>query len=215
MRADRRKYHYIYKITRTDGSGKYYIGMHSTDDLDDGYFGSGRLLWKSIKKHGKGAHTKEILEYLPTREALRRREKEIVSEEIVSDEKCLNLKLGGVGGLSTSEHRQKFFEEAKKNCRLNGAKGGASTVASKKGRFDPEMQKVWSAMGNIALKEKYPNGPFVGRTHTAESKALMSDRKKATPRIWVMNEEHSVMIEKVELEKYLSDGYIRGRKIKT
>lgn len=34
-RADERKFHYIYKITRFDG--KYYIGMHSTDDLDDGY----------------------------------------------------------------------------------------------------------------------------------------------------------------------------------
>ncbi len=35
--AERRKFHYIYKITRIDGSGKYYIGMHSTDDLEDGY----------------------------------------------------------------------------------------------------------------------------------------------------------------------------------
>lgn len=37
--AERRKFHYIYKITRTDGSGKYYIGMHSTDDLEDGISG--------------------------------------------------------------------------------------------------------------------------------------------------------------------------------
>lgn len=37
-RSDRRKHHYIYKITRDDGF--YYIGMHSTDDLDDGYFGT-------------------------------------------------------------------------------------------------------------------------------------------------------------------------------
>ena len=91
--ASRRKYHYIYKITRTDG--KYYIGMHSTDDLDDEYFGSGQRLWHSINYHGKEAHSKEILEFLPDRESLRKREAEIVNEEVLSDEKCMNLIMGG------------------------------------------------------------------------------------------------------------------------
>ena len=41
-RVDQRKYHYIYKITRDDG--KYYIGLHSTDDLDDGYLPSSLVI---------------------------------------------------------------------------------------------------------------------------------------------------------------------------
>ena len=93
--AERRKFHYIYKITRDDG--KYYIGMHSTDNLDDGYFGSGQLLWKSIKKHGKEKHTKEILEFLPSRRELALRESELVTRDVVDDVMCLNLKLGGRG----------------------------------------------------------------------------------------------------------------------
>ena len=64
--ASRRQYHYIYKITRLDESGRYYIGMHSTDDLEDGYFGSGKLIIRSINKHGKEKHQKEILEFLPS-----------------------------------------------------------------------------------------------------------------------------------------------------
>lgn len=94
--AERRKFHYIYKITRNDG--KYYIGMHSTDDLEDGYFGSGQLLWKSIKKHGKEKHSKEILEFLPSRKELKERERVLVNEEILNDPLCMNLKLGGEGG---------------------------------------------------------------------------------------------------------------------
>ena len=72
--------------------------MHSTDDLEDGYFGSGQLLWKSIKKHGKEKHTKEILEFLPSRKKLKDRERELVNEELLSDCLCMNLRVGGEGG---------------------------------------------------------------------------------------------------------------------
>jgi predicted GIY-YIG superfamily endonuclease len=34
-----KKYHFVY-ITRHK-NGKYYVGRHSTDDLNDGYIGSG------------------------------------------------------------------------------------------------------------------------------------------------------------------------------
>ena len=91
-----RKYHYIYKITRDDG--KYYIGRHSTDDISDGYFGSGQRLWKSIKKHGKEKHTKEILEYLPDLIELKKREAELVDCQTLNDPLCMNLTRGGDGG---------------------------------------------------------------------------------------------------------------------
>lgn len=96
-RSDQRKYHYIYKVTRIDGSGRFYIGMHSTDDLDDGYFGSGKIITASIKKYGKKKHIKEILEYLPSREELRLREKQLVNEELLDDARCMNVKGGGEG----------------------------------------------------------------------------------------------------------------------
>ena len=98
QRAQRRKFHYIYKITRFDG--KYYIGMHSTDNLDDGYFGSGKRLWYSIAKYGKDQHSKEILEFLPDRESLKNREKELVCKELLEDVLCMNLVIGGDGGWS-------------------------------------------------------------------------------------------------------------------
>ena len=57
-------HHYIYKIT-CNVTGKYYIGMHSTSNLEDSYFGSGTVLWRSIKKYGRNTHIKEILELIP------------------------------------------------------------------------------------------------------------------------------------------------------
>lgn len=95
QRADKRKFHYIYKITRTDG--KFYIGLHSTDSLDDGYFGSGKRITRSIKKHGKEKHFKEILEFLPDRNSLKIREREIVNGALLADKQCLNIMVGGQG----------------------------------------------------------------------------------------------------------------------
>jgi len=43
MPRKQKKYHYIYKTTNILNY-KFYIGMHSTDDLDDGYVGSGKRL---------------------------------------------------------------------------------------------------------------------------------------------------------------------------
>lgn len=94
------KYHYIYKVTYLP-NGKYYVGMHSTDNLEDGYMGSGRRIKWLVKRYGLEHFKFEILEYLPNRKSLIEREKEIVGKELLKDIKCLNLKEGGEGGFSS------------------------------------------------------------------------------------------------------------------
>jgi len=79
MARKEKNIHYIYKTT-CDITGRWYIGMHSTYNLEDGYIGSGKTLRRSIRKYGKENHTKEILEFLENREDLAKREKEIVNK---------------------------------------------------------------------------------------------------------------------------------------
>lgn len=42
-------FHFLYKTTNTL-NGKIYIGAHSTQDLNDGYLGSGKQILDAIKK---------------------------------------------------------------------------------------------------------------------------------------------------------------------
>ena len=76
--------HFIYKTTHTNG--KYYIGRHSTDNIDDGYIGSGK--WpRSIKD--KSTLTREILEYATDQTALTELEGQYLAEHY-GKPNCMN-----------------------------------------------------------------------------------------------------------------------------
>lgn len=93
-------YYYTYKITCLKGSLKscYYLGLHITDDLNDGYCGSGRIIRDYYKKYGaiEGVtYTKENLGFYNNQEELNQAEYELIGDLYKTDPKCLNLRAGG------------------------------------------------------------------------------------------------------------------------
>lgn len=207
-RADQREFHYIYQITRDDG--KFYIGMHSTDNLEDGYFGSGKLITRSIKKHGLARHSKQILEFLPTREALRIREKEIVCNELLGDARCMNLMLGGSGGW---DHIPR--ETVLKNL-SKGNKGwdtyNKSDLARQRSRANA---KKLNESGTVR------HDIFKGKSHTAEVKQKIGAKNSLHQSgsnnsqfgtCWVIKDNKPQKIKIEDLEKYQEEGFKRGRK---
>src|SRR5574338_777033 len=94
------KFHYVYEIINSI-DGKIYIGKHSTNDIDDGYMGSGKLLNRAIKKHGIENFRKRIIETFDTEEDALTYERKLVDETFVADENTYNLVLGGRSQLST------------------------------------------------------------------------------------------------------------------
>lgn len=88
------KYHYFYKITNTINNHFYY-GIHSTNNLNDGYMGSGSRLKIAIKKYGIENFSKEIIKFFDNREELAKYEAEIVTESLVHDPNCYNMIVGG------------------------------------------------------------------------------------------------------------------------
>lgn len=78
-----KKFHYTYQ-TKCLINNKTYLGRHSTNDLNDGYIGSGKLLKRAIAKYGKDNFKCIILDFFNTY-------KELVEEEsfLVTKEWCL------------------------------------------------------------------------------------------------------------------------------
>lgn len=208
-----KEFHIIYKTTCVVNN-KFYVGMHSTDNLNDGYIGSGKRLWYSVNKHGRNNFTFEILEYLPNREELKKREKEIINEEFLLDELCLNLMLGGEGGRGFTSEEQK----------LNNLKSQKKQINLRK---DLEWVSKKSKKISEANKKCYENGrerkfsyDWTGKTHKEESKKKMSESMKGKGlgstnsqygSCWITNETENKKIMKGAL---IPDGWRLGRKLK-
>ena len=108
MARKEKTYNYIYKTTYKN-SGKYYVGMHSTDNLNYGYIGSGKIIRYAIKRYGKANFIFEIIEFLPDRKSLIQREIEIVNKELLSDTDCVNIVEGGSGGIKWQTDEQRAY----------------------------------------------------------------------------------------------------------
>jgi hypothetical protein len=107
--------HFVYKTTCVP-TGKYYIGVHSERRKSDGYIGCGicsdgsaiRLKKRGVKsafidsvlKYGyKNFHREILIEFESASEAYDY-ESKIVNFELVNNPNCLNIRLGGAGGVN-------------------------------------------------------------------------------------------------------------------
>lgn len=90
-----KRYHYVYRIDCIV-DGCYYIGVHSTNNLNDGYFGSGSGLKASIKKHGIEAFTKTILSHHDSRDEAINEELRLLKGGVTDDPKSYNIAYDGV-----------------------------------------------------------------------------------------------------------------------
>jgi len=205
-------YYTIYKTTHIS-SGKYYIGMHQTKDLEDGYLGSGKYFLNALRKYGKDSFTKEILYVFDNHEDMVSKEKELVNEAVCSDKSSYNIKKGGKGG---------FTKE-------NSAKGrtAADIVIKEKYGVDnpsqlPQNRKRLSKQTterNLSGLSKFDN--FKGKKHTEETKRRIGtansinssgNKNSQFGTMWITN---GIENKKIKKNSILPEGWQKGRKIKS
>lgn len=179
------RFNYFYKITNNI-NGHYYYGIHSTDDLNDDYMGSGTRLHYAYKKYGKENFTKEILKFFDTYEDACEYESIIVNETLLKDDSCYNIKLGGLGGspnmLTAIDNNGKTYYVFKDDDRLKSG----------------ELHFIW-----------------VGRERTKESRDRIrnSTTNKESPakRIFVNKDGVFKYVLRENVDKLLQEGWELGR----
>lgn len=206
-----KKYYFVYKTTNLKNN-KFYIGVHETYNMNDGYLGSGKVLRNSVNYHGKENFKREILEFCVDKVNMYQKEKELVTEELISDSKCMNLVIGGVGFINDERHREV------------SQLGGKAT--SLKLKNDPEFRKLFGDIASKKFKKYHSLGihnynTFEGRKHKEESKQKMSESMKGKGignnnsqfgTCWITNEKDNRKINKGDL---IPEGWRLGRKLST
>lgn len=212
---EKKKYYIIYRITNLINK-KIYIGKHSTNRLKDGYIGSGKLIQKAIKKYGRKCFKKDILFYCSSEEELNKKEAEIITEKFVSRNDTYNLKVGGKGGWN-------YIHE--NGLGISGAiKGGERFLELIK---DEKYKIEWKEKVSKAVKKarKEKGTPWKGRKHTEDTKQKMSLARKGkgtgkknsqSGTCWIYNLQlrKSIKILEEELQIFLKEGWLKGRKLK-
>jgi hypothetical protein len=99
-----KKYNYTYQIKNLIND-KTYIGVHSTNKLDDGYMGSGYKLKKAFEIYGKENFSKEILCFFDTAKQAYEEEEFLVNCNWIKNKNNYNLCLGGSGGINLSYYK--------------------------------------------------------------------------------------------------------------
>lgn len=172
-----RQYHYLYKTTN-EINGKIYIGIHSTNNLEDGYLGSGRHLRAAISKYGKENFHKEILEFFPTLDAALERERSVVTSEFCSRDDTYNIAVGGWCGGSLiagkTEEELRIWRENISTAQKRRLAVPGATDKYKKTRNSPEFLKKFHDTHrrnevNMSEEKRAERSAFFRKVHQTAS----------------------------------------------
>ena len=204
----------VYKITNKI-NGKIYIGKHQTNDINDSYMGSGKLIRRAQKKYGIENFSKEILFDFDSEELMNAKEAELVTEEFCLREDNYNLCSGGHGGFSyinrTRDHSQHNNKLARN--RSYAEPGFLDYLNNKHGLIIAERH----AQGKY--KNKFPESALLN----AQSEEAKKKRKNTLAKIghsqgeknsqfgsmWITNGIENKKIKKLD---FIPEGWYKGRK---
>jgi len=170
-------------------NGKYYYGIHSTNNLNDSYRGRGTAIVDAIKKYGKENFTKEIIADYPIRKEASDHEKRVVTMELVKSTECYNLRTGGDNEyihIITDETRKKL-SSAKRNIsnetrlKMSKANTGKNNNMFGKKISEETRTKLIEVRKNISNETRLKMSKSqLGRKHRKETlvKIATSNSKK-------------------------------------
>lgn len=216
------------------------MGVHSTQNLDDGYLGSGKVLRRAIKKYGIENFTKKILEYFDNVDDLLRRESEIVNETFIQRSDTYNIKLGGSGGWDYINKNQLGGFSQNKDLARSGRYKTNMILKEKYGEnWNSIVSKMGQPKAKEALKHKYASDELF-RQHLTEaatkgriaalSPEARNKQKETFSNIghqqgaknsqfgkqWMYHPDKKISksIPKSLIDEFINDGWIKGRKLK-
>lgn len=207
-----KKYNYVYRIlNRLDG--KIYIGCHQTDDLDDGYMGSGTLLRCAQRKYGIENFEKEILFQCDSVDEMFRCEAELVDRLFISRNDTYNMCEGGAGGRwspgrVTNGHKAGKLAYERKTGWHSAEAARNAAIASREWHKTDYAKEVRTRARKQAVA---PEAIAKKKETMAQNKHSQGKNNSQFGSMWITNGTDN---KKISKDSNIPEGYYRGRKIK-
>lgn len=167
-------YHIVY-LTTNLVNDKFYIGVHSTYNLEDGYLGSGIAILRAIKKYGKKSFKQQILFYCLNADDAYNIEKNIVDYYFINNCKTYNLVLGGDHDRTGRRYSIEARSKMSKTRIEKGVAKGQNNNGSKT-KMSDEKRKEKAQKANATKRN---HGPYI---ITAETRMKLSMASKGKPK---------------------------------
>lgn len=194
--------HYVYEITNRE-NGKKYVGVstiRNDDIINDGYFGSGKLIKRALRKYGSKSFEKKIL-CITTKEHAYFLESKIVDSEYVARTDTYNLKVGGEGGsvsgrrgISPSEEtRQKIREfnlgrKASLETRRKISEGNKGILRPKDAEYRRKISE--GLIGNTNKRGKKISEDAKRKIREARKKQVITEEHKRKVSVFFKGYQH-------------------------
>lgn len=143
----------LYKITNLI-NGKIYIGKHKCSQLDDAYFGSGKILWLAINKYGIENFRFDLLIDLNNQYEMDLLERAVVNEDFLARSDVYNISRGGVNPCMYGEQNPFFgktHSEETKN-KISEIHKGVNISDEHREKISRGLKKLYAEHPEITLK---------------------------------------------------------------
>lgn len=229
--------HFLLYRIKNKHNDKIYVGKHITNNVDDGYMGSGKLIKRAISRYGIENFTKEIIGRFESEQELNAAEQKIVTEEFCLRRDTYNMVPGGNGGF--------WHINSAPLISLAATKAGqAAADKVLKIKYGPEWQRVLASIaGKIVVEKKlgihalpksertnFKNNPEIqmkaldrstsrcARTKRIETMRSIGHQKGSKNSrygtVWVTNGIETVSIKASDAADWLRRGFWRGRTLR-
>lgn len=214
----------MYTVYRTQNlvNGKYYFGVHKTENPYDEYLGSGKVLKAEIRKYGDQSFLKNVCFIFDNPKEAFVKEFELI-ETYRKDPLCYNLRQGGSGGFDwinlKALNKTPEFLQHLNDIRFLGIEKAhislRSTWADGRKR-EAICNKIRQGQKSVGFSYR----TFSGKFHTPEAKQKIGERNKIAQlgksnsqfgTCWIVHDGVNKKIHRSELDEYTHKGWKQGR----
>lgn len=165
-------YYLVYKTVNRINNN-YYIGCHITENIDDGYLGSGDILSQAVAKYGRGSFEREILFFAKDEQEMLSKEKQLVVVRDLDPNSYNLIEGGGKPPVHSGEnhHNVKNPPNGDKNS-MWGRRHSLETKMKMANSNRGKSHCKWITNGidsrYVLKSEEIPDGWALGRTINRE-----------------------------------------------